>query len=89
MLLVVGLRLGCLNHALLSEQSILASGSDLLGWVGSQVEPEMACLAENLATLEGRLTAPCLGTLLNSDSAEPMPGLRPLQLEKICGMGQG
>jgi len=88
-LLVVGLRLGCLNHALLSEQAIVASGADLLGWIGSQVEPEMAYLAENLATLEARLTAPCQGVLFNPFSAEPMSGLRPLQLDKICGMGHG
>ena len=39
-ILVVGLRLGCLNHAVLSEQAIKASGACCFGWVGSQVDPE-------------------------------------------------
>ncbi|MDH5454295.1 MAG: dethiobiotin synthase, partial [Paracoccaceae bacterium] len=53
--LVVGLRLGCLNHALLSEQAILASGARLCGWIGSQVDPDMQRLNENIAVLNTRL----------------------------------
>lgn len=62
-LLVVGLRLGCLNHALLSEQAVRASGARLLGWIGSQVDPGMARLDANVATLAERLEAPCLGVI--------------------------
>lgn len=62
-LLVVGLRLGCINHALLTEQAVLASGAAVLGWVGSTIEPSMANLAENIATLRGEMTMPCLGIL--------------------------
>jgi len=62
-LLVVGLRLGCINHALLSEQAILTSGARLLGWVGAQVDPGMASLNENIATLGSALSRPCLGIL--------------------------
>jgi dethiobiotin synthetase len=54
-LLVVGLRLGCLNHALLTRQAIEASGADFAGWVANTLEPAMPRLAENLATLESRL----------------------------------
>jgi dethiobiotin synthetase len=61
--LVVGLRLGCLNHALLSEQVILASGARLLGWIGSQVDPAMQRVQANLETLYSRMASPCLGVI--------------------------
>lgn len=61
--LVVGLRLGCLNHALLSARAIAADGCTLLGWIGSAVDPAMLRRDDNLATLHARLPAPCLGVL--------------------------
>jgi len=64
--LVVGLRLGCLNHALLTADAIRASRQTLLGWVGSVVDPGMARLDENVATLREVLGAPCLGILPHS-----------------------
>ncbi len=60
-ILVVGLRLGCLNHALLTAESILASGVALAGWVANQADPRMERLEENIATLGSLLPAPCLG----------------------------
>jgi dethiobiotin synthetase len=54
-ILVVGLRLGALNHALLSAESIAARGARLAGWVASHLDPDFARSAENLATLEARL----------------------------------
>ena len=62
-ILVVGLRLGCLNHAQLSARAIAADGCKLIGWIGNRVDPEMACVEENLATLHALLCAPCLGVL--------------------------
>ena len=50
-ILVVGLRLGCINHALLSAEAIRARGLTLAGWVANCVDPEMAHLADNLETL--------------------------------------
>ncbi|MCF8016093.1 MAG: dethiobiotin synthase [Chromatiaceae bacterium] len=61
--LVVGLRLGCLNHALLSAESIQASGLQLTGWVANRIDPAMAAADDNLATLRERLPAPCLGVI--------------------------
>ncbi|MCW5600541.1 dethiobiotin synthase [Nitrosomonas sp.] len=61
--LVVGLRLGCLNHALLTAAAIQASGLPLAGWVANQIDPAMASLAENIDTLQQRLAAPLLGVL--------------------------
>lgn len=60
---VVGLRLGCINHARLTERAIRDSGVPLLGWVASQVDPQMARLAQNITTLRERLESPCLGIL--------------------------
>lgn len=62
-ILVVGLQLGCLNHALLSARAIQADGCHLLGWIGNLVDPRMAAVEENLATLRELLPAPCLGVL--------------------------
>ena len=61
--LVVGLRLGCLNHACLSAARIIASGAALAGWVGSVVDPDMPRLDENIQSLRGLLNVPCLGVL--------------------------
>ncbi len=59
--LVVGLRLGCLNHALLTADSILSRQVPWAGWVGNHIDSEMAQQAANLAALRSRLPAPCLG----------------------------
>ncbi|MDO9568775.1 MAG: dethiobiotin synthase [Hydrogenophaga sp.] len=61
--LVVGMRLGCLNHALLTAEAIRADGLHLAGWVANTVDPAMACRDENIQTLRQRLAAPLLGVL--------------------------
>jgi dethiobiotin synthetase len=60
-ILVVGLRLGCINHALLTAESIAARGLPLAGWVANTVDGSMLQHAENVATLRALLPAPCLG----------------------------
>ena len=60
-LLVVGLRLGCLNHALLTAEAIAARGLALAGWIGNALDPGFSRREENVATLAARLPAPCLG----------------------------
>lgn len=69
--LVVGLRLGCLNHALLSARAIAADGLHLAGWIGSHVDPAMARVEDNLALLRARLPAPCWGVLPHAPDGEP------------------
>ncbi|MGB9128571.1 MAG: dethiobiotin synthase [Thiobacillus sp.] len=59
--LVVGLRLGCLSHALLAAESIAQRKLPWAGWVGNAIDPDMACQPENVATLRARLPGPCLG----------------------------
>jgi dethiobiotin synthetase len=61
-LLVVGMRLGCLNHALMSGE-LIARDTRLAGWVASVLPPPMTLLDENLATLRQRLSAPCWGEI--------------------------
>lgn len=62
-LLVVGMRLGCLNHALLSALAIRARGLRFLGWVANGIDPEYEALAANVAALEQRLPAPRLASV--------------------------
>jgi len=58
--LVVGIRLGCINHALLTVQAIEAKGLDLVGWVANRIDPNMPALEENIATLSDMIQAPCI-----------------------------
>ena len=60
-ILVVGLRLGCLNHALLTAEAIAARGLTLAGWVGNGIAADFPRREANVATLTARLPAPCLG----------------------------
>ena len=62
-LLVVGMRLGCVNHARLTAQSLQASGVARLGWIGNHIDPTMQRQDENIATLQQRLPMPCWGRL--------------------------
>jgi len=62
-ILVAGMRLGCLNHALLTAQAIHASGLPFAGWVANCIDPQMQVLQENIATLEQRLEGPLLGII--------------------------
>lgn len=62
-ILVVGLRLGCLNHAFLTAEAIRRDGLPLAGWVANGIDPSMAAVEDNLATLRQWLPAPCLGVL--------------------------
>ena len=71
-LLVVGLRLGCLNHALLSARAIAADGAHLAGWIASHVDPAMERVEDNLAMLRERLPAPCWGVLPHAARPDPV-----------------
>lgn len=64
-IMVVGMRLGCINHALLTNMAIAASGLKLAGWVANCVDGEMKMLDENIAALQQRIKAPLLGIVPN------------------------
>ncbi len=69
-LLVVGMRLGCLNHALLTAEAIRADGLTLAGWVANSIDREMACREENIDSLRLRLKAPLLGVVPWQDAPD-------------------
>ncbi|MGH8447545.1 MAG: dethiobiotin synthase [Solimonas sp.] len=68
-LLVVGLRLGCISHALLSAEAILR-GTTLAGWIANVLPPAQERWQDNLDSLRARLPAPCLGLLPENGDAE-------------------
>ena len=59
-ILVVGIRLGCINHALMTAGSIKAAGLNLVGWVANRIDPNMPALEENITTLKAMIKAPCI-----------------------------
>lgn len=69
-ILVVGLRLGCLNHALLTAEAIRARGLALAGWIGNRIDPDMRHWQENIAALRQGLAAPLLGVIPWRDDSE-------------------
>jgi dethiobiotin synthetase len=69
--LVVGLRLGCLNHALLSAEAIRARGLALAGWVANRIDPQMPEQDANLGFLARHLDAPCLADLPHGSPPDP------------------
>lgn len=82
--LVVGMRLGCLNHALLTAQAIRSRGQVLAGWVANCVPPQMPYHHENIATLQARLQAPLLGivpTLSDATAAAAAQFIQPKLIE--------
>lgn len=82
-ILVVGLRLGCLNHALLTAQAIQSGPCRLRGWVGNHAEAGFAQAEANLITLTQRLSVPCLGVLPFAADCEPVNLSHYLQLDTL------
>jgi dethiobiotin synthetase len=76
-LLVVGLRLGCLNHAALTAEAIRVRGLTLAGWVANRIDPKMDAQKENIAWLQHRLAAPLLADVPHQSH----PDARTLKLE--------
>ena len=70
-LLVVGLRLGCLNHALLTAEAIRARGLTLAGWVANHVDASMLAQEDNIAFLRQKLQAPLLATIPYQSTPDP------------------
>ena len=74
-ILVVGMQLGCINHALLTAEAIHRDGLLLAAWVANQPGPRMACHEESLDTLQHKLPAPLLGNV---------PFLQPWQAQQMA-----
>ena len=69
--MVVGLRLGCINHARLTRQAIEASGARLVGWIANDIDPAMARADDNFAILHRYLAVPCWGRLPHATTPDP------------------
>lgn len=69
-ILVVGMRLGCINHALLTVEAIAARRLRLAGWVANRIDGQMPRFDENLAALSARIAAPLLGTIAAGSTPE-------------------
>lgn len=69
--MVVGLRLGCINHARLTARAIAADGAMLAGWIANDIDPLMSRSDDNFAILQRVLAAPCWGRLPHSPSPDP------------------
>lgn len=76
-ILVVGLRRGCINHAQLTARAIHADGCELVGWIGNRIDPALLHPKEVLATLHRSLAVPCLGLLPHG--VEPVPAAAALR----------
>lgn len=70
-ILVVGLRLGCINHGLLSATAIRSTGLELCGWIANQQQKDVEALDENVDALQKRIGAPLLGVLPWSEEQKP------------------
>jgi dethiobiotin synthetase len=82
-ILVVGVRLGCLNHALLTVEAIATRGLTLAGWVANVVDAEMTWVEENVVALQQRIAAPLLGIVPYLPQADARVAAGQLNLERL------
>ncbi len=82
-ILVVGMRLGCINHALLTAEAVQRDGLRLAGWVANQPGERMNCHSENLDTLRHLLPAPCLGEVPQVSPWDPRQAASFLDMEAL------
>jgi dethiobiotin synthetase len=83
-ILVVGMRLGCINHALLTAEAIRRDGLQLAAWVANQPGPRMDCHDENLETLRQMLPAPLLGDMPFIPQWEPAEAAKFLDIRPLA-----
>lgn len=83
LLLVVGLRLGCLNHALLTVEVLQARGLRLAGWIANGIDPEMSRRRQNVDALRARIPAPLLGVAGHAAEAGAGRVARDLDIKRI------
>ena len=75
-IIVVGMRLGCINHALLTAAQVERDGLSMKGWIANHIDPDMQAQSENLTTLEALMPCPLLGTMLWQNSVRQTPNLK-------------
>lgn len=80
---VVGLKLGCINHARLTVEAVRGRGFEVLGWIGSLVEPDMLFPDDYFEAVKAALPVPCLGRLPHA------PGVDPATLTRFLALPEG
>jgi len=83
--LVVGLRLGCLNHALLTAETVVRDGCQIAGWVANRVDQSMREQDQNLSALEQRFPFPLLGDIPFLTGAAPERAAECIDINKLLG----
>lgn len=81
--LVVGMKLGCINHALLTVEAIQRDGLQLAAWVANSPQPQMERFAENLQTLQQQIPAPLLGVVPHQQTPKPEQAIDCLNIEPL------
>ena len=81
--MVTGLRLGCINHSLLTAESIRARGARLVGWVANHIDSSMLAREQNLATLAALIDAPCLGAVPHLTDPTPEGVAAHLRVDRL------
>ncbi|HEX9673955.1 MAG TPA: dethiobiotin synthase [Burkholderiales bacterium] len=81
--LVVAMRLGCLNHALLTAEAIAGRGLILAGWVANHLDPQMAAADENVHALESLIAAPLIARIAFAATPDPAAGAALLDTHKL------
>ena len=84
--LVVGMRLGCLNHALLTAEAITGRNLELAGWVANHIDPGMPAADENVHALEQRIHAPLLARIAHAAVPDPGAVASRLELAPLIGL---
>lgn len=83
--MVVGMRLGCISHALLTAEAIISRGLVLAGWVANLVDPDMRFVDENISALEQRMPAPLLGRVPRLDNPSAAQAAAFIELAGLPG----
>ncbi len=82
-ILVVGIKLGCLNHALLTYFNILASGGVCIGWMANCLDTKTLSIEENIETLKNWIKAPCLGIVPYNEKCETCIDINTIQQQLV------
>lgn len=86
-LLVVGLRLGCINHALLTAQAIAAAGLHLVGWISNELDSEMSEAAASVEAIASRIGVPLLGRIPQHADAAQFASAAAALIERLYATG--
>lgn len=87
--LVVGIRLGCINHALLTAGAIESTSLKFAGWIANHVDPGMLCASENVSTLRARLRAPLLCEVPYSPAPRAASIANAVDIDALLRSGKG